>query len=343
MKAQEVKPNEVDVLTLEVMCNRGEVKGLIYSAMNDAHRRGPAALISWFNHYATWNGYFAGCMTRLAADISEAKKTFVDPRSPWLNDRSNIVASYIFDTVRDEFDDSGTHHRDTHRTLAQAMICGMMRYDRQVSNEKGQEPVDPAVALAAKPVIHRMLGDLQSGFRAHNELGLFEAIGFHLASEFFGDIEYSTIDEWFTINEKPMQQYLKESHHYIDGSPHNCYAWINIHSGHGQAVEADHLKVAIEGANKALYFYSGTTAEAREAIYRGARKFVKHQQDFFKTVNYTGLEAMFGKEVLKLISAPVEVVGERQEYLETQRSTVSTVFETIKRGLFGRKGLKLDK
>jgi hypothetical protein len=60
--------------------------------------------------YASWNGVFANGVVALTARIGAAKTTFIDPAMPWqVADRSNLVASYIFDAARDEFDDSIAH------------------------------------------------------------------------------------------------------------------------------------------------------------------------------------------------------------------------------------------
>lgn len=258
-----------------------DAKEAITQALNTAHKGGPLALIGFFNHYASWNGNFAGCMTRLAADTSEAKTVFLDPETPYLRDRANVVASHIFDTVRDEFDDSGTPYRDTHRTLAQAMILGLIQY-------YGLTDVQAITnALAPKTSIDFVLRELKDGFSPNVPMGIFEGIGFHLGSEFFGDIEYTMIDAWLGEKMPELQTYLKNTSVQIDGVSHKCYAWIHIHSGgdEGQGVEADHFEMAMTGANKALYFSVLDKALCRAHILYGAQKFAQQQTQFFKTVD----------------------------------------------------------
>ena len=266
---------------LSGISNPAPAKAAIAKALNEAHAGGALALIAFFNHYASWNGNFAGCMTRLAADVSEAKNVFLDPDTLYLRDRANVVASHIFDTVRDEFDDSGTTHRDTHRTLAQALIHGLIQYYNVTSVQ------DIQTALAPKPSIDFALRELGAGFSPNTKLGLFEGIGFHLGSEFFGDVEYTMIDTWLGENLPEVQAYLKKTSVPIDGVEHNCYAWIHIHSGgdDGKGVEADHFEMAISGANKALHFAAWDKNVCHDAILYGAKKFAEQQTQFFETVN----------------------------------------------------------
>lgn len=272
---------EITRAQLSGISDTAPAKAAIQRTLDEARKSGVLPFISFFNHYASWNGNFAGCMTRLSANVSEAKTVFVAPDAPYLRDRANLVASHIFDTVRDEFNDSGTLHRDTHRTLAQALIHGLLRYYDIT------DPADIQTALAPQPSIDYCLNELHDGFAPSFEFGLFEGIGFHLGSEFFGDIEYTMIDAWLAANEPELQEYLKNTSVDIDGIQHNCYAWIHIHSGgeDGKGVEADHFDMAINGANKALYFSALDQKVCHERILYGAKKFADQQLQFFTTIH----------------------------------------------------------
>lgn len=271
---------------LSGITNPLHAKEAVTRALDVAYSGGVHSLIAMFNHYASWNGNFAGCMTRLAADVSEAKTIFVDTSLTHLNDRANLVASHIFDTVRDEFNDSGSPQRDTHRTLAQAMILGMLQY------YKLDNPPDIAAALAPKDCLGYVLKELNHGFHPNGQYGLYEGIGFHLGSEFFGDIEYTMIDNWLGANIPELQTYLKNTFVVIDGVRHNCYVWVRIHSGaeEGLGVEADHFDMAITGANKALEFSILDRATCKTKMLYGAKKFSEQQQQFFNTVNASKLD-----------------------------------------------------
>ncbi len=290
---------EVTREQLSGISNPAPAKAAIAKALDDAHKGGVFGLIAFFNHYASWNGNFAGCMTRLSADVSEAKNVFLDPDTQYLRDRANVVASHIFDTVRDEFDDSGTIHRDTHRTLAQALIHGLIQYYGLTNVQ------DIQAALSPKPSIDFALRELGDGFSPNTKLGLFEGIGFHLGSEFFGDLEYTMIDTWLGENLPELQAYLKKTSVKIDGVEHNCYAWIHIHSGgdDGKGVEADHFDMAISGANKALHFAAWDKTMCHDAILYGAKKFADQQTQFFATVN-----------------ASVQEIAQLQQDAETRRT-----------------------
>src|SRR5215468_2653454 len=101
----------------------------------DAACASPEALLRFFSRYASWNGYFGSGVATLAGKIGRSRGLFRDRGEPIdaLADRSVLVASYIFDAARDEFDDRSTAYRDTHRDLAQAFLRGLIHYTRDVA------------------------------------------------------------------------------------------------------------------------------------------------------------------------------------------------------------------
>lgn len=245
----------------------------------DAENTSPMSLVAFLNEYVLWNGYYAGFMTALAANVSTSRQMFIEPNEPIgaLADRSNYVASFIFDTVRDEYNDRETPHRDTHRCLAQAFITGLIQYFELGELEEASDDylLIYANIRANDTLVHKQkffteslnnklptqinedfIGALRKGFQvdaAPNTPEVLKGIGFHMASELLGDAEYSVIDEWLSKNYPALVKYLKETMVTINGDSHNCYSWISIHSSTGSGVEAEHfehVKVGVEAAKK---------------------------------------------------------------------------------------------
>ena len=101
------------------------VRTAVESALADGE-----SLLRFLGHYISWNGFFGSGVAELASKIGRNRGMFMDPAEPIAvcADRSVHVASFFFDAARDEFDDSATPHRDTHRTLAQATVKGLVTY-----------------------------------------------------------------------------------------------------------------------------------------------------------------------------------------------------------------------
>src|SRR5262249_25119981 len=149
--------------------------------------------------YASWNGYFGSGVATLAGKIGRSRGLFRDRGEPIdaLADRSVLVASYIFDAARDEFDDRSTSYRDTHRDLAHAMLSGIIHHARGVAPELTQSS-DALNARLADPAWLRTLdGRVAQGYGAsYHDVNdtIFAGIGYHLGSELLADREFSIID-----------------------------------------------------------------------------------------------------------------------------------------------------
>lgn len=224
--------------------------------------------------YASWNGVFANGVVALAGRIGAAKSTFIEPNVPWqLADRSNLVASYIFDAARDEFDDSIAVGRDPHRSLAQATILAAARI---LNQEALLHEHDPAWLVELN---ENVLDGYAGAF--DDVLGLFEGIGYHLGSEVLADREFSIIDTYLRESYNDLVQALMRTTVNIGGEDHRAYAWIGIHSGHGGGVEDEHFEAALKGVNLALSYVPAHHTQAVEAIIRGFKEFERHHAFFF--------------------------------------------------------------
>jgi hypothetical protein len=262
-----------------------------FDASNDAIRAAIATasadqrrLVGFLSRYVDWNGYFGCGVACLAGKIGRCRTLFLDPDEavPALADRSVHVASYFFDAARDEFDDSATAHRDSHRTLAQATIRGVLDY-YGIDDEEARE-------LAAEPA---WLAALNAGVSTGYGLGtpddrasVFRAMGYHLGSEVLADEEFTILDKTLRKQCKPLVRDLLQRKVSIAGQEHIAYYWIGIHSGHGGGVEADHFEWALEGARRAVRYTDDAHDEEMEGhMVEGFKAFAADHTAFFAAVN----------------------------------------------------------
>lgn len=206
------------------------------------------ALLRFLGRYIAWNAGFGPGVATLAGKIGRNHTLFLDPDEPLpeLADRGIHVASFVFDAARDEFDDGATRHRDTHRSLGQAVLKGLIEV---------QQIGDPGPLLRRPDWLVALEDDVQRGYghgtpddRAHVARGL----GFHLGSEILADEEFSLIDATLRDRRPELVQALLRRRVRIADADHPAYYWIGIHSGHGGQVEADHFAWAVKGVEHAL-------------------------------------------------------------------------------------------
>lgn len=261
------------------------VQQCLLQAFSDPVRR-----LRFIGRYTSWNGFFGSGVASLAGKIGRARRLFLDPRQPIeaLADRSVFIASYFFDAARDEFDDRDTVHRDTHRCLAQSTLSGMITAAAQQQAELGD--ANTLNALLAEPEwLHALNRQVAEGYGAHSAdtaEAVFYSIGYHLGSEILADREFSLIDEVLRQECPELVAFLREHHVNIAGQEHLAYQWIAIHSGHGSAVEADHFRWAVRGADLAFQHLPALQHEhLRKQLHRGFRRFAEDHWQFFSQVN----------------------------------------------------------
>jgi hypothetical protein len=245
----------------------------------------PLCLLRFLRWYADWNAAFAGGVASLSGLIAQQRDRFREPGYPTgLADRSNYIASYIFDAARDEFDDHIDPLRDTHRCLAQATLKGIAHcYNMPL--EIFDEPVPRWLTKKLAQVRHGYLGQRTHIFHGSIE-AVFYGIGFHLGSELLADQEFTIIDEYIREKHPTLFKYLTHNTEIISGNKHRAYAWIAIHSHHGQdsgGVEEDHFNSAVAGANDAFRFLYDQKLynECYTALMEGFKDFASDQKEFF--------------------------------------------------------------
>jgi hypothetical protein len=254
----------------------------------------PLERLRFLARYTSWNGFFGAGVATLAGKVARCRGVFLDPEEPVLAaaDRSVLVASYFFDAARDEFDDGGTAHRDTHRCLAQALLRGILDWERASGDPATRE------RLADLGFVNRWLADplwlvglnhqVAVGYgtgAAEDAVGLFRPMGYHLGSELLADEEFSVIDATLQARAPELVAHLRTSRVVIAGQRHTPYQWVRTHSGHGASVEAEHFEWAIRGVRVALGFVDPALRPAlADQVLRGVADCVDDHDEFFRSV-----------------------------------------------------------
>ncbi|TNE87969.1 MAG: hypothetical protein EP330_16920 [Deltaproteobacteria bacterium] len=253
------------------------------AAIEHAAQAGGETLLRFLMRYTSWNGLFGAGVATLSGKVGRSQGLFLDPEEtvPYVADRSVYIASFLFDAARDEFDDSATDHRDTHRCLAQATLKGAI-------DVLGIDVSSPE--WAEMPLwLEAVRGRVATGYgaaSADSRDAMFRAMGYHLGSEVLADAEFSMIDQALRRHQPDFVTALENRTVRIVKKDHNAYYWVAIHSGHGGGVEADHFKWAVRGVRVALRYTPEKRRErAREAIYDGFRAFGADHHLFFRHVN----------------------------------------------------------
>ena len=271
---------------LEQLVNVNEAGKLVSQALEGVCAS-PALLVRFLGRYASWNGWFGSGVAALAGKIGRSRALFVDPEEPVLDvaDRSVLVASYFFDAARDEFDDRDTAHRDTHRCLAQAMLKGSLGFFA-ASDARLVDASFVNQWLVQPPWLKVLGGRVAQGYGASSSddaPSVFRAIGYHLGSEVLADREFSLIDQTLRSHKPALVQHLLSTKVEIAGQAHVAYQWLNIHSGHGGAVEADHFEWATRGVRMALsYTPADDRKEMRRQVHLGFVDFARDHREFFE-------------------------------------------------------------
>ncbi|MDP9141977.1 MAG: hypothetical protein M3O62_14440 [Pseudomonadota bacterium] len=250
----------------------------------------PLGLVRLLSRYTSWNGYFGSAVASLSGKLGRCRGYFLDPEAPLLAvaDRSVYIASYFFDAARDEFDDRDTVHRDTHRCLAQSTLLSTINFFAKTDSSFTK--IKQLNAKLAEPKwLLDLNRDVARGYGAYSTDSMrnaFHAMGYHLGSELLADSEFSLIDSTLKAQWPKLVKHLQKDKVKIAGQEHLGYAWVQIHSGHGSAVEADHFKWASSGALRALRFTPAKDQKAaRRALHDGFRAFAADHRKFFSAVN----------------------------------------------------------
>ncbi|MBI3442525.1 MAG: hypothetical protein HY007_02060 [Candidatus Sungbacteria bacterium] len=230
----------------------------------------PERLVPLLANYLGFNviGATGAGPTSVAAEVAMRRDIFQDPDEILddFSDRSAEIAKDIFFAAIDELSDI------THRLLALATLKGCMRFF-------GFTPEDARMSSKITPATRMIMERIKDGYgigRTLDDLDLFEAIGFHLGSEWSADPEFKNLATALEHIYPLLVDYLKDTSIEISGRRYECYPWIGDHT----RVEEEHADKARRAANTALRYFTGDSLRAKEAILNGARNFFSIQTDF---------------------------------------------------------------
>lgn len=230
-------------------------------------------LLRVIGRYVYFNSVFGGGVANLAGEIAVRQYLFQDQEEEIsaVKDRSVQIAAAIFFAAIDEFGDTSTVSRFTHRALAQATLKGIGQFYGFPSGEI-DELVKPSVA------IEESITRVKQGYLLNqvvDERKLFRALGFHISSEILADEEFNIMDIVLRKKHPELVEHLKKSRVNIAHSVHPPYAWIQIHT----TVEMGHFQFAALSANKAMQYYHGPMkgAEVKGLIFDGFKEFSEVQ------------------------------------------------------------------
>ncbi|MEC7986525.1 MAG: hypothetical protein VX278_15270 [Myxococcota bacterium] len=265
----------IDFPTLE-----SKVENVILSSLQE-----PESLLRFLFCYVSWNGYFGSGVATLSGKIGRSQSVFIDPDESFLPaaDRAVLIASYVFDAARDEFDDSSTIWRDTHRCLAQALLKGCHQFFSKKTS------LDSSTLYRSPFWLNGLNSRVAQGYGAGSSddaLHIFRALGYHVGSELLADKEFSIIDATLSKRYPKLVEFLSEERFVVGDAEHSGYAWFSIHSGHGGGVEADHFSYAMRSVELAFQFIDAPLKEEmRHHFSEGFQLFARDHSDFFNQVH----------------------------------------------------------
>jgi hypothetical protein len=223
------------------------------------------ALLKWIARYISWNGHYGGYMATLSGKVANARSFFISESDKKLTrDRSCKIASYVFATAADEFMGPEGNEHTTHRCLAQNFLYSMSQH-LHIDLDEVTDVEDVNFKNHIKA--------LSNGFKStnhYNDSDLLEGMGFHMASEHLGDIEYTEIDRWLRLKRPQLVEKMGRD-----------YLWIKIHSSLGGGVEAEHFEEVKEGVVLALNYCILNQEKAGKHLANGYCEYEKAHEDFF--------------------------------------------------------------
>lgn len=270
---------QINPKDIEGLADLHEGDRLFRSAL-EASRQVPDRLLTILARYIHFNSVFGGGVANLAGEIAVRKEMFLDPGEEisLIRDRSVSVAAAVFAAAVDEFGDTGTVARFTHRVLAQATLKFCAEFFSCT-------PEDLALLNIVSQEVLWAMRDVEAGYLLNQQVGdeeIFRGIGFHMSSEILADHEFRILDDHLLKHRSDLVEYLKTSPIVVDGDKVPGYRWIQIHT----SVEADHFAFAVRAANIALRYYRDqrNVAQAKQWVLQGFARFAEVQRDFLASI-----------------------------------------------------------
>jgi len=218
-------------------------------------------------------------VANLVGAIAARQDLFRNKQTPLLliADRSVEIASYIFDTIVDEFGGGLPRKHGTHRALAQSAL-------KAASSFFGYPAADLIDVVLINGGTRIAVRSVLEGYGVDQHIDdrkLFHSIGFHLGSEMLADQEFRILNDFLRSEYPELIRYM-ERRKALNGHVESAYFWIRVHT----RIEAIHFSSAMKAANVALQCYGGSRslAHTRRWILKGVEKFAKVQSSFMRSL-----------------------------------------------------------
>jgi hypothetical protein len=236
-------------------------------------------LLRVLSNYMEANAIFGAGVAGLASSIGVRSVTnpcFKDPNTIYtsISDASYEVAGRIFYAAIDEFNVAKGMH--PHQSLAQATLQETASF-LKVTNEQLSEFTHKSTGT--RKAIQETVDGYGLG-RVLDDQELFQAIGLHIGSEILADGEFNELDTYLKNSWPKLVAHLQKTSIDLHGQPTPTYVWVDLHT----TVEIEHFDAALEAANRALLYYTGDKAQAKQWLLDGISKFSQVQSDFFTSL-----------------------------------------------------------
>jgi hypothetical protein len=270
-----------------------DLEQTIASTMRLAAQK-PISFYLFFQRYTYFNAYASSLIPRLVSSIALSRYLFIDPDISVAEqaDRGMQLAAKVMIAAADE-----GAYGVSHRSLAQGTLKTVGDYTGLAAEERNQLSRVPAW-------LDEIVDALIAGYQGTpgDIASLVQAIGFHAASEMFGDREYALLDMVVRYENREIgfDRYLREkvSHVIIEGHRYDPWCYVLIHSKHeSSGVEIEHAECALEVLNLLAIYLKEPESQIQEWVFQGFNTFVELQQRLFREIYRECLELVQNSEI----------------------------------------------
>jgi hypothetical protein len=243
----------------------------------------PTGLYMFFQRYTHFNAYTSAVIARLASSIAMSRYLFNDPTVPVIEeaDRGFNLAAKVMIAASDE----GTNDGAPHRTLAQLLLRTLGDYAELSIDERNQ--------FANVPTwLTDICNGIMEGYSGipGNAASLIRSMGFHAASELFGDIEYGLLDKVVRHDNKHVgfDAFLRKTPvAELCGHRYHPWGYVLVHASHQGAagVEACHFECVVDALNMVADYRPESKEQIIEWALEGFEQFMNLEQDMFERVD----------------------------------------------------------
>jgi hypothetical protein len=243
----------------------------------------PTGLYMFFQRYTHFNAYTSAVIARLASSIAMSRYLFKDPTVEVIeeSDRGFNLAAKVMIAASDE----GTNDGAPHRTLGQLLLRTMGNYANLSVAEQNQFADVPAW-------LTDICDGIMTGYAGvpGDAAALIRSMGFHAASELFGDIEYGLVDKVVRYDNKNVgfDAFLRQTPvAELCGHRYHPWSYILVHASHAGAagVEACHFECVVDALNLVADYRPESKEQIMEWVLEGFEQFMNLEQAMFRQVD----------------------------------------------------------